>query len=130
MRHYILINFYLFFLQKCNFDHSELPKNSVLERIWNMQRLSYVNTNYIYNVYSNFTSLLNDDMIYSDLIKLNKTRIVFHASLGNPMVGIFSYTNIQKKEFLLNNTWMLIFFYSECNPENRNHKGNRLSNVS
>ncbi|XP_012059967.1 PREDICTED: inositol-pentakisphosphate 2-kinase [Atta cephalotes] len=71
--------------KKCNFDHSELPKNSVLERIWNMQRLSYVNTNYIYNVYSNFTSLLNDDMIYSDLIKLNKTRNVFHASLGNPM---------------------------------------------
>jgi len=69
-------------------------------------------------------------MIYSDLIKLNKTRNVFHASLGNPMVDIFSYTNIQKKEFLLNNTWMLIFFYSECNPENRNHKGNRLSNVS
>ena len=92
MCHCILINFYLFFLQKCNFDHSELPKNSVLERIWNMQRLSYVNTNYIYNVYSNFTSLLNDDMIYSDLIKLNKTRNVFHASLGNPMVGVFSYT--------------------------------------
>lgn len=71
--------------KKCNFDHCELPKNSVLERIWNMQRLSYVNTNYIYSVYSNFTSLLNDDMIYSDLIKLNKTRNVFHALLGNPM---------------------------------------------
>ncbi|KAG5348225.1 IPPK kinase, partial [Acromyrmex charruanus] len=74
--------------KKCNFDHSELPKNSVLERIWNMQRLSYVNINYIYSVYSNFTSLLNDDMIYSDLIKLNKTRNVFHALLGNPMNAV------------------------------------------
>ncbi|XP_018312712.1 inositol-pentakisphosphate 2-kinase [Mycetomoellerius zeteki] len=74
--------------KKCNFDHSELPKNSVLERIWNMQRLSYVNTNYIYNVYSNFTSLLNDDMIYSDLIKLNKTRNVFHALPEHPMNAV------------------------------------------
>ncbi|XP_018362441.1 PREDICTED: inositol-pentakisphosphate 2-kinase isoform X1 [Trachymyrmex cornetzi] len=82
--------------KKCNFDHSELPKNSVLERIWNMQRLSYVNTNYIYSVYSNFTSVLNDDMIYSDLIKLNKTCNVFHALLGNPMNAV-QKTEIMKE---------------------------------
>lgn len=70
--------------KRCNFDGSELPKNSVLERMWNMQRLSYVNINYIYSLYSNFASILNDDIIYSDLTKSNKTCNVFHALLDNP----------------------------------------------
>ncbi|XP_070150382.1 inositol-pentakisphosphate 2-kinase isoform X2 [Polyergus mexicanus] len=63
--------------KNCNFDGDELPRNSVLERIRNMQRLSYVNTNYIYGIYSDFASLLNDDTIYPDLIKL---RDETHAS--------------------------------------------------
>ncbi|XP_029659168.1 inositol-pentakisphosphate 2-kinase isoform X1 [Formica exsecta] len=63
--------------KNCNFVGDELPRNSVLERIRNMQRLSYVNTNYIYGIYSDFASLLNDDMIYSDLMKLQEEN---HAS--------------------------------------------------
>ncbi|XP_032679023.1 uncharacterized protein LOC116847778 isoform X2 [Odontomachus brunneus] len=55
----------------CNFDSDGLPRGSVLERIWNAQRLSYMNTNYIYSIYSRFATLLNDDMIYSDLTKLH-----------------------------------------------------------
>ncbi|KYN05747.1 Inositol-pentakisphosphate 2-kinase [Cyphomyrmex costatus] len=85
--------------KRCNFDHSELPKNSVLERIWNMQRLSYVNINYIYSIYSNFALLLNDDMIYSDLTKLNKTCNVFHALLGNPTNAIQKIETMEKIDF-------------------------------
>lgn len=76
-------------LQNCNFDGSELPKDSVLERIWNMQRISYVSTSYIYDVYSKYASLLNDDVIYSGLAKLDETctDIVPPALLGKPGAG-------------------------------------------
>ncbi|XP_050458474.1 inositol-pentakisphosphate 2-kinase isoform X2 [Cataglyphis hispanica] len=71
--------------KNCNFDGNELPRNSVLERIRNMQRLSYVNTNYIYGIYSDYASLLNDDMIYSDLMKLQSET---HAStIFDPLPG-------------------------------------------
>ncbi|XP_020288678.1 inositol-pentakisphosphate 2-kinase isoform X1 [Pseudomyrmex gracilis] len=59
--------------KKCNFDGEKLPKDSVLERIWNMQRLSYVSVGYIYDLYSKFALLLNDDLIYSDLTKVDET---------------------------------------------------------
>ncbi|XP_019700909.1 inositol-pentakisphosphate 2-kinase isoform X2 [Harpegnathos saltator] len=55
----------------CNFDSDGLPTGSVLERVWNIQRLSYTNTNYIHSIYSKFAPLLTDDMIYSDLTKLH-----------------------------------------------------------
>jgi hypothetical protein len=63
-----------------------LPKDSVLERIWNMQRISYVNTGYIHDVYSKYGSLLNDDMIYSGLARLDETRAVPRALFGKPTV--------------------------------------------
>lgn len=96
-----------------------------------MQRLSYVNTNYIHSVYSKFASLLNDDMIYSDLTKLNKTFNVFHALLGNPMVCIFKRTKegiFVEYMNALGNAYLSLF--AECSPENGNREGNRLSNVS
>jgi len=65
-----------------------------------MQRLSYVNINYIYSVYSKFASLLNDDMIYSNLTKLNKTCKVVHALLENPVVCIFIYKTYKRRNFL------------------------------
>ncbi|XP_072750850.1 uncharacterized protein Ipk1 isoform X2 [Anoplolepis gracilipes] len=72
--------------KNCNFDGDELPRNSVLERIWNMQRLSCVNTNYIYGIYSDFAALLNDDTIYADLMKLrdetHASTTAFRASPG------------------------------------------------
>lgn len=57
-----------------------------------MQRLSYVNINYIYSIYSKFASILNDDMIYSNLTTLNETCNVLHSLLGKPMVCIFAHT--------------------------------------
>ncbi|XP_011640537.1 inositol-pentakisphosphate 2-kinase isoform X2 [Pogonomyrmex barbatus] len=83
--------------KKCNFNGSDLPKNSVLERIWNMQRLSFVNTNYIYSIYSKFASLLNDDMIYSNLTKLNKTCNVFRALRDKSMNTIVQMMQTTKE---------------------------------
>ncbi|XP_036141180.1 uncharacterized protein LOC105833078 isoform X2 [Monomorium pharaonis] len=85
--------------KKCNFNGKELPKNSVLERIWNMQRLSYVNINYIYGIYSKFASLLNNDMIYSDLTKLNKISNVFHTSLSKPTNIVQKIEIMKEKDF-------------------------------
>lgn len=75
--------------QNCNFNGDELPRNSVLERIRNMQQLSYVNTNYIYGIYSDVASSLNDDTMYDDLMKLrDETHVnaIFHALPGKFMV--------------------------------------------
>ncbi|KMQ93231.1 inositol-pentakisphosphate 2-kinase [Lasius niger] len=80
----------------CNFDSDELPRNSVLERIRNMQRLSYVNTNYVYGIYSDFALLLNDDTIYSDLMEL---RDETHAStIFRALLDKLTNAVIQKKE--------------------------------
>ncbi|KAL0113513.1 hypothetical protein PUN28_012575 [Cardiocondyla obscurior] len=85
--------------KKCNFDGSELPKNSVLERMWNMQRLSYMNINYIYNIYSKFASTLNDDMIYSDLTKLNETCNIFHALRSKPENAVQKMETMEEINF-------------------------------
>lgn len=63
-------------MQACNFDGAKLPRGSVLERIWNVQRLSYMNTNYIHSIYSKFAALLTDDMIYSDFTKLIESYVI------------------------------------------------------
>ncbi|XP_011333172.1 inositol-pentakisphosphate 2-kinase isoform X2 [Ooceraea biroi] len=70
--------------KNCNFDGNELPKDSVLERIWNMQRVSYVSTSYIYDVYSKYAPLLNDDLMYSGLAKLDEIRTVPRALFDKP----------------------------------------------
>ncbi|XP_011875856.1 PREDICTED: uncharacterized protein LOC105566452 isoform X2 [Vollenhovia emeryi] len=100
--------------KKCNFDGSELPKNSVLERMWNMQRLSYVNINYIYSVYSKFASVLNDNMICSGWTKLNQTCNIFHASLDK------STNAVQKMETTREIDFQMLFkstIAQECNDD-------------
>ncbi|KOC62870.1 Inositol-pentakisphosphate 2-kinase, partial [Habropoda laboriosa] len=56
----------------CNLKGETLPNNSVLERILRMQRLPFISSEYVYNTYLKFHSLLTDDIIYSNLLKLHK----------------------------------------------------------
>lgn len=52
----------------------------MLERILRMQRLPFISSEYVYNTYSKFYSLLNDDIIYTNMInmfKLNDHRISY-----------------------------------------------------
>ncbi|XP_015174309.1 PREDICTED: inositol-pentakisphosphate 2-kinase [Polistes dominula] len=60
----------LFYLiqEKCNRETNDLPKYCVLERILSMQRLPYVGTEYIYDIYDKYSTVINDDIIYSHLI--------------------------------------------------------------
>lgn len=52
-----------------------------------MQQLSYISTDYIYNIYFKFASLLNDDTIYSNVTRLDKTCVSASCSLfGRPAV--------------------------------------------
>ncbi|XP_029167586.1 LOW QUALITY PROTEIN: inositol-pentakisphosphate 2-kinase [Nylanderia fulva] len=111
----------------CNFDGDELPRNSVLERIWNMQRLSYVNTNYIYGIYSDFASLLNDDTIYSDLMELrNET----HAStVFRALPGKVTNAVIQKEEDIkeINSETLLESTVARGYDDNSNENHNNAS---
>ncbi|XP_043800806.1 inositol-pentakisphosphate 2-kinase isoform X3 [Apis laboriosa] len=66
--------------EACDLKGETLPNNSVLERILRMQRLSFISSEYVYNTYSKFYSLLNDDIIYTNMInmfKLNDHRISY-----------------------------------------------------
>ncbi|CAK9826549.1 Inositol-pentakisphosphate 2-kinase [Anthophora retusa] len=56
----------------CNLRGETLPNNSVLERILRMQRLPFISSEYVYNIYLKFHSLLTDDTIYSNLLKMHK----------------------------------------------------------
>ncbi|XP_076236428.1 inositol phosphate kinase 1 [Calliopsis andreniformis] len=56
----------------CNLEGGTLPNNSVLERILHMQKLPFINSEFIYNVYSKFRLFLTDDMVYSSLLKRQK----------------------------------------------------------
>ncbi|CAL7941404.1 unnamed protein product [Xylocopa violacea] len=56
--------------EECNLKGEALPNNSVLERILRMQRLPFVSSEYVYNTYLKFHSLLTDDAVYSNLIKM------------------------------------------------------------
>ncbi|XP_043676843.1 inositol-pentakisphosphate 2-kinase isoform X2 [Vespula pensylvanica] len=60
----------LFYLvqEKCKRECNNLPKNCVLERILSMQRLPYVGTEYIYDIYDKYSTVINDEIIYSHLI--------------------------------------------------------------
>ncbi|OAD59751.1 Inositol-pentakisphosphate 2-kinase, partial [Eufriesea mexicana] len=66
--------------EACNIKGEVLPNNSVLERILRMQRLPFISSEYVYNTYSKFRSLLTDDIIYFNLInilKLNDQRLSY-----------------------------------------------------
>lgn len=72
-----------------------------------MQRLSYINTNYIYDVYSKFAPLLNDDMIYSDLTRFDKGCADIVSSSVNHTVRNIVFT-IGDSEIHINN---ICFFF-------------------
>ncbi|XP_043258042.1 inositol-pentakisphosphate 2-kinase isoform X1 [Colletes gigas] len=73
----------------CNVKGGTLPKNCVLERILHMQKLPFISSEYVYNIYSKFRPLLTDDIIYSNLIrtqKFHKQRILSsYKSTSNVM---------------------------------------------
>ncbi|KZC14890.1 PREDICTED: inositol-pentakisphosphate 2-kinase [Dufourea novaeangliae] len=55
--------------EACNLQGETLPNNSVLERILHVQKLPFITTEYVYNIYSTFRLLLKDDIVYNNLIK-------------------------------------------------------------
>ncbi|XP_067204702.1 inositol-pentakisphosphate 2-kinase isoform X2 [Linepithema humile] len=108
--------------KSCNFDGDELPEDSVLGRIWNMQRLSYINTNYIYNIYSKFASLLDDDMIYSDLTRFDEARAGTVVLSANHTNAVIQKTAIEEVHFqkLLEDTDVMTKYSDDLNG---NHGG-------
>lgn len=54
--------------KECKRDHENLPKDCVLDRILTMQRLPYVGTKHVYDIYEKYATSINDDFIYSKLI--------------------------------------------------------------
>ncbi|XP_014488732.1 PREDICTED: inositol-pentakisphosphate 2-kinase isoform X2 [Dinoponera quadriceps] len=83
----------------CNFDGDVLPRGSVLERVWNIQRLSYTSTSYIHSIYSKFAPLLSDDMIYSNLTNLQENYISTDVTCASSKKhkGFFERRSIQTK---------------------------------
>lgn len=112
--------------KNCNFNGDELPRNSVLERIRNMQQLSYVNTNYIYGIYSDVASSLNDDTMYDDLMKLrDETHVnaIFHALPGKFMNAVIQKTKYMKEV----NSEALLESNNVAREYDDNSKGNSAS---
>ncbi|XP_076667278.1 inositol phosphate kinase 1 isoform X2 [Andrena cerasifolii] len=56
----------------CNLKGETLPNNSVLERILHMQRLPFISSEYVYNIYLKFRQFLVDDTIYYNLLKTHE----------------------------------------------------------
>nr|XP_012149850.1 PREDICTED: uncharacterized protein LOC100875206 isoform X3 [Megachile rotundata] len=66
--------------EACNTKGITLPTNSVLERILRMQRVPFISSEYVYNTYLKFRSLVTNDIIYSNLLetyKFNENWIYF-----------------------------------------------------
>ncbi|KAI4503089.1 hypothetical protein M0802_002133 [Mischocyttarus mexicanus] len=64
----------LFYLiqEECKRETNDLPKDCVLERILSMQRLPYIGTEYIYDIYDKYSTMIDDDIIYSHLINSSR----------------------------------------------------------
>ncbi|XP_054011248.1 inositol-pentakisphosphate 2-kinase isoform X1 [Hylaeus anthracinus] len=79
----------LYFADKaCDTKGANLPKNCVLERILHMQKLPFISSEHVFNIYSKFRPLLTDDVIFSNLIKTQKCskhRISSYKSTNNVM---------------------------------------------
>ncbi|XP_043504266.1 inositol-pentakisphosphate 2-kinase [Polistes fuscatus] len=77
----------LFYLikEECNRETNDLPKDCVLERILSMQRLPYVGTEYIYDIYDKYSTVIDDEIIYSHLINSsrNYTKEIHEVSNEN-----------------------------------------------
>ncbi|XP_034936185.1 inositol-pentakisphosphate 2-kinase isoform X2 [Chelonus insularis] len=52
------------FNQTCEFPSGKLPQGSALNRIFFMQQLHCINTDVVYAMYSSYSSILNEQMVY------------------------------------------------------------------
>jgi len=89
-----------------------------------MQRISYVNTGYIHDVYSKYGSLLNDDMIYSGLARLDETCTVSRALFGKSTVRNIAVVNATRVATHRCTQWSFVF--SESSHPGGGHQGNIL----
>lgn len=111
---------FLYFVgEECNYKGETLPNNSVLERILRMQRLPFISSEYVYNTYSKFRSVLSDDIVYSNLLKMLK--------LGDRGVSYF-----KQKKAIAENTEALketyIQTYNNLTPKKSMYAGDRSNN--
>nr|XP_034188564.1 uncharacterized protein LOC117608095 isoform X2 [Osmia lignaria] len=58
--------------EACNTKGVTLPTDSVLERILCMQRLPFVSSEFVYNTYVKFCSLITNDILYFNLLNVHK----------------------------------------------------------
>lgn len=88
----------------CNLKPGKLPSNSVLGRILRMQKLSFIDPEYVYDIYSKYRESLTDDIIYSDLIKTyevdSKDTFYFEQKETNDTTEITSITRCLQKYLL------------------------------
>ncbi|XP_046746097.1 inositol-pentakisphosphate 2-kinase [Diprion similis] len=59
---------------ECNFVGGNLLRDSVLGRIRRMQELPYYSTDIVYKIYSKHIRLLNDNSIYSGMIRMHTSK--------------------------------------------------------
>ncbi|XP_078048955.1 inositol phosphate kinase 1 isoform X2 [Augochlora pura] len=56
--------------EECNPETETLPNNCILKRILHLQKLPFVSAEYVYNIYSKLQPLLNDNIVYDNLTKM------------------------------------------------------------
>ncbi|XP_017892328.1 inositol-pentakisphosphate 2-kinase [Ceratina calcarata] len=59
-------------LESCNWKGEQLPNDSVLGRILEMQKVPFVSAEHVYNAYSKHRESLTDDTIHSSLTKTHE----------------------------------------------------------
>ncbi|KAI4486844.1 hypothetical protein M0804_006214 [Polistes exclamans] len=133
----------LFYLiqEKCNRETNDLPKDCVLERILSMQRLPYVGTEYIYDIYDKYSTVIDDEIIYSHLINSsrnytkekhevsnenNSNNCLTMASKNGENIELIENKNQWKKNFSCKNEE----FMDKSNNEKKDieHNSDRISN--
>ncbi|XP_024946722.1 uncharacterized protein LOC107273612 isoform X2 [Cephus cinctus] len=61
--------------EECNFTTGHLPPDSVLGRILCMQQLPYCSADIVYRIYSKYRAVLNDEVIYSNIIEMHRNEM-------------------------------------------------------
>ncbi|XP_035742460.1 inositol-pentakisphosphate 2-kinase-like [Vespa mandarinia] len=131
----------LFYLlqEECKREsNNDLPKDCILERILSMQRLPYVGTEHIYDIYDKHSTVINDEIIYSHLINSswNYTKEEHKDTNGNHTDNWPSTTSKIKENIeLIKNTdqWKEnISYYNDklidkSNNDNIEYKNDKIS---
>lgn len=99
------------YFQACDFPSGNLPRGSVLNRIYRMQQLHCISSDIVYAIYSKYSSIVDEQMVYFSSTETTKPSSTSNTTISD---RICNDETLNSTQIALLHNYLLFSIARDC----------------